>query len=80
MVPFVAALIAATVASGAWCASELLTDRVRAWWRAGRRASLSGVLLAAALGVAAGRRAIELANPPLALALRVSAPLRRKEL
>jgi hypothetical protein len=53
---FVAALIAATFASGAWCAGEILTGRVRAWWRTGRPIAANAVLLAAAVGVAVGLR------------------------
>lgn len=56
MLLFVAALIAATFASGAWCVAEILPGRVRAWWLTGRPVTASAVVLGAVVSVAAGLR------------------------
>src|SRR5437870_3515988 len=56
MLLFVALLIAATFASGAWCAGETLAGRAPAWWRTGRPVTASVVLLAAVVAVATGLR------------------------
>lgn len=52
MLLFVAALVAATGASGAWCAGEILAGHAQAWRSSGRRIAGVSVLFAAVLGVA----------------------------
>src|SRR5262245_36226576 len=56
MLLFVAALVAATVASGVWCAGELLPRRVRGRCGTGRAVSGRAVAIAVVLFVAAGLR------------------------
>jgi hypothetical protein len=53
MLLFVEALIATTLASGAWCAGDLMLPRLHRWWQTSRRISFSGVALLAVL-IAAG--------------------------
>jgi hypothetical protein len=52
MLLFVAALIAATLAGGTWCAGVLLLPRLRGWWQVRRRISISAIALVAVLIVA----------------------------
>ncbi|MGH7789170.1 MAG: hypothetical protein ACRERC_20035 [Candidatus Binatia bacterium] len=58
MLFFVTALVAAWLASGIWCAADLLARRVRTWWLTGRRVTGSAVVLGAVTIVAAGLRCL----------------------